>query len=328
MNTIKILALTAMTAALTACSTDDEVISSYPSDNIVRITANVGEAATRASYNESNLKEFGLCLVNEQNTNYAYHNLKVTNVNGTWTPEKQMLWQNKDTKVNIVAYAPHMTWTHHGGGDYCVYHEYTAARVKSDQSDATDCSSDYLVYKKENFDPSTDLDGNGCIPITFSHLFSQLNINLTFGTEFNEGQTAGYLTQNPVTDIKVGGCSILANIFFRNTPVSTTPAQDQSCFEDVTPHVVANSFTAATSDKNAKVQYSCILVPQTIKAGKFSVTFTAGGKVYVWKSSADFTLESGHQHALNLTIGKDVVELGSVSITPWEDAATETLTTE
>ena len=320
MNTIKILALTAMTAALTACSNDDEVISSYPSDNIVRITANVGEAATRASYNESNLKEFYICILTG-NTNYKYDKVKVTKdpTTNTWKTASQMLWQNAQAPVTITAVTDNTNTCCHGIGVY--------EKVDIDQSSATDYRSDFLVYKKQGFVPETDLDKNGCIPITFSHLFSQLNINLTFGTEFNEGQTTGYLTANPITSIKVSGSIPNADCDFTEPPITAT-ADTRFSAEDVTPHVVANSFTAATSDKKAKVQYSCILVPQTIKAGEFSVTFTAGGKVYVWKSSADFTLESGHQHALNLTIGKDVVELGSVSITPWQDAATETLTTE
>ena len=321
MNTIKILALTAMTAALTACSNDDEVISSYPSDNIVRITANVGEAATRASYNESNLKEFYICILTG-NTNYKYDKVKVTKdpTTNTWKTASQMLWQNAQAPVTITAVTDNTHTCCHGNEVY--------EKVYIDQSSATDYRSDFLVYKKQGFVPETDLDKNGCIPITFSHLFSQLNINLTFGTEFNEGQTTGYLTANPITSIKVSGSISNAVCDFTARPITAT-ANTRFSAKDVTPHEVTGSFTEATSsNKNAKVQYSCILVPQTIKAGDFSVTFTAGGKVYVWKSSADFTLESGHQHALNLTIGKDVVELGSVSITPWEDAATETLTTE
>ena len=321
MNTIKILALTAMTAALTACSNDDEVISSYPSDNIVRITANVGEAATRASYNESNLKEFYICILTG-NTNYKYDKVKVTKdpTTNTWKTASQMLWQNAQAPVTITAVTDNTNTCCHGNNVY--------EKVDTDQSSATDYRSDFLVYKKQGFVPETDLDKNGCIPITFSHLFSQLNINLTFGTEFNEGQTTGYLTANPITSIKVGGSIINAVCDFSASRITATTDTRFSA-EDVTPHEVTGSFTEASDNsENAKVQYSCILVPQTIKAGDFSVTFTAGGKVYVWKSSADFTLESGHQHALNLTIGKDVVELGSVSITPWEDAATETLTTE
>ena len=323
MKTIKILALTAMTAALTACSNDDEVISNYPSDNIVRVTASVGEAATRASYNESNLTEFSMCIINSSNPSYKYHGIKVTkDANNAWKPETQMLWQNAQTPVNIFAF------TKAQGVATCCCGSNIEASVKTDQSDATDCSSDFLGYKKKGFVPETDLDGNSCIPITFSHLFSQLNINLTFGTEFNEGQTTGYLTANPITSIKVSGSIPTAVCDFTASTITATADANVSA-EDVTPHVVATSFTAATANnKNATVQYSCILVPQQISAGNFSVTFTIDGKLYVWKSSADFTLESGHQHALNLIIGKDVVELGTFSVKPWDDAATETLETE
>ena len=334
MKTIKILALTAMTAALTACSNDDEVIINYPSDNIVRVTASVGEAATRASYNESNLTEFGLCIINNLDSNYSYHGVKITKdaSTNTWKPETQMLWKNAQSPVHVVAFtnAPGVNAfiTTPGITSCCCGTIYNY--VEQDQSDASDRSCDFLVYKKENFDPSKDLDQNGCIPIKFSHLLSQLNINLTFGTEFNEGQTGGYLTQNPITDIKVGGSIINAVSNFWPSTGDITTSADASCNAyDVTPHEVAGTFTeASVNSENAKVQYSCILVPQQISAGNFGVTFTIDGKLYVWKSSADFTLESGHQHALNLIIGKDVVELGTFSVKPWDDAATETLETE
>ncbi len=323
MKTIKILALTAMTAALTACSNDDEVMSNYPSDNIVRVTASVGEAATRASYNESNLKEFYICINNSSNANYTYHGTKVTkDANNAWQTASQMLWQNATTAVDVYAFTKaQVTAT-------CCCGSGIEASVKTDQSNATDYSSDFLGYKKTGFVPKTDLEG-GYIPVTFSHLFSQLNINLTFGTEFNEGQSTGYLTANPITSIKVGGSIPSAVCDFTTASGITATVKSSASAEDVTPHQVTNSFVAAsTSNEKATVQYSCILVPQKISAGNFVVTFVADGKAYVWKSSVDFTLESGHQHALNLTIGKDVVELGSFTIKPWEDAATETLATE
>ena len=335
MKTIRILALTATAAALTACSNDYEAASSYPSDNIVRVTASVGDAATRASYNESNLEEFGLCIINELDSNYSYHGVKITKdaSTNTWKPETQMLWKNAQSPVHVVAFtnAPGVNAfiTTPGITSCCCGTIYNY--VEEVQSDSTDRRCDFLVYKKLYFDPSKDLDQNGCIPIKFSHLLSQLNINLTFGTEFNEGQTGGYLTQNPITDIKVGGSIINAvSNFWPSTGNITITTDSRYTASNVTPHEVAGTFTeASVNSENAKVQYSCILVPQTIKAGEFSVTFTAGGKVYVWKSSADFTLESGNKHTLNLAVGKEVVKMGTFSVKAWDDTpSAETLATE
>ena len=316
MKTIRILALTAMAAALTACSNDDEVNSNYPSDNIVRITANVGNATTRASYNDNNLSEFYICILTG-NTNYTYDKVKVTKdaKTNTWKTASQMLWQDAQTPVIITAVTDNTNTCCHGSEIY--------EQVEKDQSSATDYSSDFLVYKKDSFIPDKHLVG-GCIPITFSHLFSQLNINLTFGTEFNEGQATGYLADNPITSIKVGGSILNAVCDFNTTPVSVKTNTTFSA-EDITPHV-DGSFTAATANaENAKVSYSCILVPQKIDAGKFNIKFSANGRIYDWTSSADFTLESGKKHTLNLVIGKDVVKLGSFTIKAWEDAGNTTV---
>lgn len=120
------------------------------------------------------------------------------------------------------------------------------------------------------------------------------------------------------------GGSILNAVCSFTTSVTVT-ADTNKTAEDITPHVDGN-FTAATANaENAKVQYSCILVPQTISAGKFSIKFTANGRIYDWTSSADFTLESGKKHTLNLVIGKDVVKLGSFTIKAWEDAGNTTV---
>ncbi len=50
MKAIKFFAITAMAAAMiTSCSNEDELSqSNYPSDNIIRITAGVNNAKTRA----------------------------------------------------------------------------------------------------------------------------------------------------------------------------------------------------------------------------------------------------------------------------------------
>lgn len=317
MKTIRILALTAMAAALTACSNDDEVNSNYPSDNIVRITANVGNAATRASYNDNNLSEFYICIDNQTAPDYTYHKVKVTKdpTTNSWKTASQMLWQNALKPVNITAVTDN--------NNTCCHGSEVGEQVENDQSSATDYRSDFLVYQKDRFIPDEHLVGS-CIPITFSHLFSQLNINLTFGTEFNEGQATGYLADNPITSIKVGGSILKAICDFTATPVSVTTNANFSA-EDVTPHV-DGSFTAASANaENAKVSYSCILVPQTIDAGKFNIKFSANGKIYDWTSSADFTLESGMKHTLNLVIGKDVVKLGSFTIKAWEDAGNTTV---
>lgn len=49
---------------------------------------------------------------------------------------------------------------------------------------------------------------------------------------------------------------------------------------------------AANNDAHATVNYSAILIPQTIAQG-FRVEFEIDGKIYVWTASESVTLESG-----------------------------------
>lgn len=67
MKAIKFFAITAMAAAMfTSCSSEDELSqSNYPSDNIIRITAGVNNAKTRAEGAGTPLKNpLSLTVVN------------------------------------------------------------------------------------------------------------------------------------------------------------------------------------------------------------------------------------------------------------------------
>lgn len=89
------------------------------------------------------------------------------------------------------------------------------------------------------------------------------------------------------------------------------------------------AFTAATDkESNATTAYSCILIPQTITAGKLSVDITIGGKLYTWTSTTDVELNSGASHLLNLKVGKDSAVMGSISSCPWIEGGETQMTTD
>lgn len=84
MKAIKFFAISAMAAAMiTSCSTDDELSqSNYPSDNIIRVTAGVNNAKTRAEGQGVTAmdKPFSLTIVN-RNTESTELAKKYTYVN-------------------------------------------------------------------------------------------------------------------------------------------------------------------------------------------------------------------------------------------------------
>ena len=263
------------------------------------------------------LDEFAFCIVNPQSTKFSYDNVKVTKVASTWTPASQMLWQNASQPVDIIAYAPYSKISRYekmsNATNYPVY-------VKV-QQEADTYESDFLVYKKKEFVPGTDLT-NGAVDITFTHALSLLNINIEFGNEFSKTTP---LTSNPIKNINIGGSVDRGYADFTKDVISVTA---DAAREPVLITPVIGIFNAAANnDAHATVNYSAILIPQTIAQG-FRVEFEMDGKIYVWTASESVTLESGKKHQLNLTVGKDVVKSGYISSEPWTEGTGGTLETE
>lgn len=319
MKAIKTLAMAALTTAVFAsCSSEDDLAqSNYPMDNVVRVTTSVKDINTRAFHSTNTLDEFAFCIVNPQSTKFSYDNVMVTKEASTWTPASQMLWQNASQPVDIIAYAPYSSISRYekmsNATNYPVY-------VKV-QQEADTYESDFLVYKKKGFVPGTDLT-NGAVDITFTHALSLLNINIEFGNEFSKTTP---LTSNPINNITVGGSVERGYADFTKDVISVT-ADAASVPVLITP-VIGIFNAAANNDAHATVNYSAILIPQTIAQG-FRVEFEIDGKIYGWTASESVTLESGKKHQLNLIVGKDVVKSGYISASPWTEETGGTLETE
>ena len=101
MKAIKFFAISAMaTAMITSCSSEDELSqSNYPSDNIIRVTAGVNNAKTRAEGAGTPLeKPLSLTVVNKNENatlakKYTYVNKVFTkDDNGAWNCSETLLW--------------------------------------------------------------------------------------------------------------------------------------------------------------------------------------------------------------------------------------------
>ena len=87
MKVIKFFAITAMAAAMiTSCSNEDELSqSNYPSDNIIRVTAGVNNAKTRAEGAGTPLEQpLSLTVVNKNAPKYTYVDKLFSKTSGDW----------------------------------------------------------------------------------------------------------------------------------------------------------------------------------------------------------------------------------------------------
>lgn len=326
MKVIKFFAITAMAAAMiTSCSNEDELSqSNYPSDNIIRVTAGVNNAKTRAEGAGTPLEQpLSLTVVNKNAPKYTYVDKLFSKTSGDWACSETLLWQKSDALVDIVAFAPAQTDKFNG-----VYANESiqpiAYSVADDQSTSS-ANNDLLYYYAKDFNPGESLD-KGKLKIQFNHAFCMIDINVTLGTEFNKPEV---LKESPIVKVTLGGTKIAANVNVTNA-ASVVTASEEAAATDIT--TTKGSFTKAeNADKkadpeaNAKSHFSCIAIPQTVGANTFKVSLMTAGKLYEWTSAAPVELKSGYRYTLNLSMGNDVVLLkgGSISATPWTEITSD-----
>lgn len=334
MKAIKFFAISAMAAAMiTSCSSDDELSqSNYPSDNIVRVTAGVNNAKTRAEGAGTPLKNpLSLTVVNKNENatlakKYTYVNKVFTkDDNGAWNCSETLLWQKDTQPVDIVAFAPAPNGKFNG-----VYAEGSTQPIQSitysvsdDQSTPSD-NNDLLYYYAKDFKPGTSLVDKK-LSIQFNHAFCMIDIVVTLGTEFNKPNV---LKESPIVKVTLGGTKIAANVNVTNA-ASVVTASEEAAATDIT--TTKGSFTPAENadkkadpEKNAISRFSCIAIPQTVAGKTFKVSLMTAGKLYEWTSDKEITLQSGYRYTLNLSMGNDVVLLkgGSISASPWTEGDT------
>ena len=295
MKAIQFFAITALGAALFAsCSNQEELATgSYPSDNLIRVTAGVNNDMTRGDEAATALnKNFSLTVVNQTNDKYSYANEIFSLSSGTeWTCSNKLLWQNLTTPVEIVALYPATDASTFSG----VYSKENKSYgtitygVNSDQSTAAE-ADDLLLYHNANFVPKNDLKEEK-LDIQFNHAFCRVDIEVTIGSEFNA--TTG-LAANPIQGIRVEGTKIAADINLASASPTITAKGDAT---SIIP--TQGDFTPAASAANQAVaRYSCIVIPQT---AYLNIVLHTSDKEYEW-TGTKMALESGKQYTLKLNM--------------------------
>lgn len=297
MKAIQFFAITALGAALFAsCSNQEELATgSYPSDNLIRVTAGVNNDMTRGSEATTALtKDFSLTVVNQTNDKYSYANeIFSLNSNHEWTCSNKLLWQNLTTPVEIVALYP-ATDANTFSGVYSKENKSYGTityGVNSDQSTAAE-ADDLLLYHNANFVPKNDLKEEK-LDIQFNHAFCRVDIEVTIGSEFNATNS---LAENPIQGIRVEGTKIAADINLASASPTITAKGDAT---SIIP--TPGDFTPAASAANQAVaRYSCMVIPQ---AAYLNIVLHTSDREYEW-TGTQMALESGKQYTLQLNMKK------------------------
>ena len=135
---------------------------------------------------------------------------------------------------------------------------------------------------------------NDPVSLIFDHVLAKLNVNLTFR---NQWETTPTVTAVEVTAKKTGSVNYLSK---------TLTASDSE-----TPSGIALT-------KASDASWSGLQVPQNVR----NITIKIDGKDYTFKHTEDIPLESGKYTTVNLIVGRDQIEMGTMSINNWKEGTT------
>lgn len=128
----------------------------------------------------------------------------------------------------------------------------------------------------------------GAVPLIFDHIMGKVVVSLTFRNEFDGTPT--------VTDINTSAKQGATVDFLTKTATATGTATD----------VI---FTATT----VNTVYEAVIVPQTINV----INIVIAGSTYTYTHPSDITIENGKIQTISLIVGRERIELGSISINDW-----------
>ncbi len=213
-----------------------------------------------------------------------------TLVGSSWVAAPQMLWKNMQEKHYFIGVYPAIG---QGTGldDDLTRYAYT---LRPGDEEA----SDLLVAVQ------TDgiLAGYGSVPLAFTHVMAKVSVNLTFRNQWGLDDAGN----NRVPEV---GSVQLLNAAGQATVDLLT--------KGVTP--IEESRAAQTLTELAEnTRYSSVVIPQD---GVRQIAVVVGGKRYTYTHGSDISLAGGKVTTINLTIGRDVVSPGDVTVDPWDDSA-------
>lgn len=226
---------------------------------------------------------FGMFFTTKDNTDARFNanNLEWTYADSKWSPASKLLWANSSAEADVYAYYPYNA----DATDM----EAIPWTVQADQSDGTD-SSDILRYSGT----AKYTAENAGLNVAFNHAGTKLVVDLrNFGTEIDASAAS-------VTSVKLSGATLGGTLNLTDG-AWTLPG-------DSTTVTMYYNDTAKTAE--------CILPPQTIDALTVTVTLS-DGSVYVFNAASAVTVNAGTQYTMDVQIGQDVINMGTISITDW-----------
>ena len=297
------LSFLAVAALLTMASCSDDEVTGGGSRHLLRLsTANIiSETRATGTDSELQLTQFasgskvaiflvedvkGTATASGDNVTKYDQPLEYTaNGSGGLTPGTAQYWPTSGNGLHIYGVYPYSavstTTTHNSTG--------ISFSVKDDQSSNDNYNASDLMTGAPSSNPVTRT--SSAVEVKFTHLLSKININLTKGDGFNEGDLNS------------------AKVYIQNTKPTTTFNVQNTTLG--TASGTATDITVCTGTKG-----SAIIVPQTIESGTAFIKVVVGGGEYIYKLASATTFEGKTQYTYNITVAKTGLTVTS-TINAW-----------
>lgn len=202
-----------------------------------------------------------------------------------WTPEQVMLWKDTSTSHFFAAVSPARTISNFTSQEVAL----TGVPAEDDIMTATNQAGVTAV--------------GGAVILKFNHLMSRIMVVLTYKNEF------GYdVTGKPIIPELESAEINVKNIAVLNVMGGAAT---------VKPGIDAISISLAEMTQNTK--YQLVTVQQTVPAHSPFITLKVKGldKEYIYRPTEDILLNAGESTEITLTVGRDAIYLGSLSVEGW-----------
>lgn len=215
--------------------------------------------------------------------------------NNKWTPDETVYFRDKRTHVDIIGYYPYSTPTSVDAYPFEVAKDQSADAANGQLGGYE--ASDFLYAKSADIEPTSSR-----IALTFRHRMASVQVELSEGTGFADGEWSGLEKQVLVTNtIRKAAIDLATGAI---TPVGDVPSTG------IVPYKSGGRFRA-------------VVVPQTVAASAALFNITVDGTSYIFRKSEPFEYVDGKLHKFTVEVSRKgasglVFELIGESITAWE----------
>jgi hypothetical protein len=304
------IALAAMALFMSSCSNDDEI---FQYENLegtpIVITAGVGNMKTRGGYDNSNLPPYFYITIDQEGTEYDYTDVKMTkNSDNSYSPPEgiSLIWGSKAHEATFIAYSQspnddeYPTSKYNWNGD--------VFSVQTSQTSDSEWENSDLLGANSSVSGDIIVEG-GSVNIRFRHLMSKLEVALTWSDELKAIDrknisviTFGNFGTSVKFDLEEG--TFTSNNEYKNI-LGTRP------LEPMSPEII---FAPYCTEPYLQIQVNT-------NGGSYS-----GGESHLYRVNIPEPaggFKSGYRYTMNVCIGGNSVETGTVSIAKgWDNNTT------